>query len=405
MRWTKRGSAAVGLLVGLACISTLLIDEESALGPNAMGGKLAALQEVCEQRPEQLSDVYLGYCVDHKFDAHPRIQLFRRERMDQQQQALRQSQRTIELQAEAQQERQQMKQARLDLHQWQLEVVQCRITQLDASYQRVAHGDGLDLVVGAKQVADDSSKQVMKGGQATDVAEGQSATLKLGYILELSPGLEFELVTRMFSAIYDRLNIYVVNVDFKNDEAFLFWAEGFFGSYNQSAGNIYLTTVRSSWDKIARVDVYGQAIRILLSHGAAFVMNLSGSDFPLKTQQQMRHFLGTPGRQHTSFVFSGFSASSPDSAKDAVFEHSFEQRVQPSVGRVPWWALEPPELEQEPLDLESLGNKHKGQNGSIPGRSVHGASMSPELGDALRSVYGKVYIGVGLVPCSPYVYP
>jgi hypothetical protein len=121
-------------------------------------------------------------------------------------------------------------------------------------------------------MAKEASKQlntmnnIPRNDASLRASTSNDAALKLGYLLELSPGLEVELVARMFDAVYDHHNVYVVNIDFKNDERFMFWAEDFFRGFNRT-GNIHLTTVRSSCNKIRRVDVYARAIQILISLG------------------------------------------------------------------------------------------------------------------------------------------
>jgi hypothetical protein len=102
------------------------------------------------------------------------------------------------------------------------------------------------------------------------------------------------------------------------------------------------------------------------------VINLSRSDFPLKTQGQIREFLGSPDRMHQSFVF---SAHEPAGAT------AFVQRVTPAVGTLPWWGEEEMEVGDTFEGIEREGGLHRNNAQQSQRQRKNSDKALPVLGD------------------------
>lgn len=102
---------------------------------------------------------------------------------------------------------------------------------------------------------------------------------------------------RMFRAIYDPANVYAIHVDKRAGKAFRENIADFLAPYQ----NVDLIPSRkAAWGGYSLVDAELRGMKRLLvmsPHWTHFI-NLSGQDFPLKSQSYIRDFLSAhPGRQ------------------------------------------------------------------------------------------------------------
>ena len=95
---------------------------------------------------------------------------------------------------------------------------------------------------------------------------------------------------RLFRAIHDPANHYVVHVDANADPAVSRQIEAFLASYPNTAMLESRPALRGGW---SLVDAELRGMAKLLEMGAdwEFFINLSGQDFPLKSQSAIRDFL------------------------------------------------------------------------------------------------------------------
>lgn len=96
-------------------------------------------------------------------------------------------------------------------------------------------------------------------------------------------------VKRLLDAIYDEENLYVVHVDSKAEEDFQ-------GIYDLAflRNNVFMLDRQGvTWGCWSMVDVTLKALQFLLHSGKEwdFFINLSGQDFPLKSQRFIKDFL------------------------------------------------------------------------------------------------------------------
>ena len=105
------------------------------------------------------------------------------------------------------------------------------------------------------------------------------------------------LFKRMFRAIYDPSNLYLLHIDKKSEDSFKTEIRDFIADYP----NVYLMP---SYDCVyagySTLDIDLKAIRELLKHEWDFFINISGQDFPLKTQAFIKDYLRV--RRHNNFV-------------------------------------------------------------------------------------------------------
>lgn len=96
---------------------------------------------------------------------------------------------------------------------------------------------------------------------------------------------------RLFRAIYDPQNIYLIHVDMNAGAALRSEIDEFLAPYENAA---MLESKRALWGGYSLVDAELRGIERLLKMSAdwEFFINLSGQDFPLATQKQIRGFLG-----------------------------------------------------------------------------------------------------------------
>jgi hypothetical protein len=75
-------ASALGLvsLIGVCYLAVVrVVTEKIAKEPTARESKMGRLKQLCEKKAESLSEIYLGYCVDNRYDAHPRVKRFAHE--------------------------------------------------------------------------------------------------------------------------------------------------------------------------------------------------------------------------------------------------------------------------------------------------------------------------------------
>lgn len=95
---------------------------------------------------------------------------------------------------------------------------------------------------------------------------------------------------RLFKAIHDPENVYLIHVDKNSGPALRAEIEAFLAPYPNTA---MLESRRALWGGYSLVDAELRGIEQLLEMGAdwEFFINLSGQDFPLATQKRIRSFL------------------------------------------------------------------------------------------------------------------
>jgi len=103
---------------------------------------------------------------------------------------------------------------------------------------------------------------------------------------------------RMFKAIYDPENIYVVHVDLKSGSALEEDIEEFLSAYPNAET---LPARRAAWGGYSLVDaeLRGMAHLLKMSPKWSYFVNLSGQDFPLKSQAYIADYLA----RHTGSEF------------------------------------------------------------------------------------------------------
>lgn len=96
---------------------------------------------------------------------------------------------------------------------------------------------------------------------------------------------------RLFRAIQDPENVYLIHVDKNSGPDLQAEIAAFLAPYPNAA---MLESRRALWGGYSLVDAELRGMERLLEMGAdwEFFINLSGQDFPLATQKQIRSFLG-----------------------------------------------------------------------------------------------------------------
>lgn len=104
---------------------------------------------------------------------------------------------------------------------------------------------------------------------------------------------------KLFSAIYDPKNVYLIHMDKKADKDVYAKIEYFLDDY---ANAHILKSQNVVWGGYSMVDVELKGIKKLLQLGKKweYFINLSGQDFPLKSQAHIKHFL--TANKGSSFV-------------------------------------------------------------------------------------------------------
>jgi hypothetical protein len=97
-------------------------------------------------------------------------------------------------------------------------------------------------------------------------------------------------VQRLFKSIYDPENLYVFHMDAKSKPEFHQGMRTFLKGYDNVH---FLESENCRWGGYSMVKIELEAIRYLIHSGKPwdFFINLSGQDFPLKTQHQIKSFL------------------------------------------------------------------------------------------------------------------
>lgn len=107
-----------------------------------------------------------------------------------------------------------------------------------------------------------------------------------------------EQFKRMFKAIHDPLNHYLIHIDKKSGPALAADIGAFLADYPNAA---MLEARGANWGGYSLVDAEIRGMAQLLKMGATWThfINLSGQDFPLKSQDQIAAFLSrNPGKEY-----------------------------------------------------------------------------------------------------------
>lgn len=108
------------------------------------------------------------------------------------------------------------------------------------------------------------------------------------------------LFKRMFRAIYVPENVYLVHIDKKSDASLHQEIRSFLSSYR----NVRMMQPRDCiYCGYSMVDIELKAMKELLNEDWDFFMNLSGQDFPLKSQDFIRDYLAhKPGQNFVHII-------------------------------------------------------------------------------------------------------
>lgn len=124
--------------------------------------------------------------------------------------------------------------------------------------------------------------------------------MHLAYLLMIHKN--FNQFKRLFHAIHERSNVYVVHVDAKSDQNFHLDVKAFL----QSFPNAHLLPSQPCiWGGFSMVEIELKAMQLLLDLDLNwdFLINLSGQDFPLKTQAEIKSFLNDNRESNFITVF------------------------------------------------------------------------------------------------------
>lgn len=112
--------------------------------------------------------------------------------------------------------------------------------------------------------------------------------MRLAYLVMVHKN--FEQVKRLFNSIYERENFYLFHVDAKSEESFFAAVKEFIGEFPNAR---MMPRQNCRWGGYSMVDIELKGIRQLLdwSDEWRFFINISGQDFPLKTQTEIKSFL------------------------------------------------------------------------------------------------------------------
>ena len=104
---------------------------------------------------------------------------------------------------------------------------------------------------------------------------------------------------RLFRAAYASDNLYLVHVDVKSEPTYHRGVADFLAAYPNTR---VMPSANCRWGGYSMVDIELQAVRQLLEWNDdwKFFVNLSGQDFPLKTQAEIKAFLD--GREDNNFI-------------------------------------------------------------------------------------------------------
>lgn len=105
-----------------------------------------------------------------------------------------------------------------------------------------------------------------------------------------------EQVIRLMKAIYREDNLYFINIDKKSPPSFY---EEIISSPIAAYKNIYFTNQAIDWGGWSQVQIILDAIdrALVLSEEWTHLINISGQDFPLKNQEEIRKYLSAHQNQ------------------------------------------------------------------------------------------------------------
>lgn len=121
--------------------------------------------------------------------------------------------------------------------------------------------------------------------------------MQIAYLIMIHKN--FKQFTRLFNAIYDKSNVYAIHIDKKSDKIFHENVRSFLSGYT----NVLLMKSQPCiWGGFSMVDIELKAIYELLKLSSEwkFFINLSGQDFPLKTQDQIKEILSA--KENSNFI-------------------------------------------------------------------------------------------------------
>lgn len=124
--------------------------------------------------------------------------------------------------------------------------------------------------------------------------------MRLAYLVMIHKNLE--QVKRFFGSIYDAENFYLFHVDQKSGQDFFQSV----GEFLREFPNVRLMPSQNCrWGGYSMVDIELKAIRQLLGWSGdwQFFINVSGQDFPLKTQTEIKSFLAAHEENNFLTVF------------------------------------------------------------------------------------------------------
>jgi len=121
--------------------------------------------------------------------------------------------------------------------------------------------------------------------------------MRLAYLIITHKNLE--QFKRLFRATYARDNLYVVHVDIKSEPEYHRGVSEFVASYPNAR---IMQSGNCRWGGYSMVDIELKAIQQMIEWDSdwSFFVNLSGQDFPLKTQDNIKSFL--KGREDKNFI-------------------------------------------------------------------------------------------------------
>lgn len=99
-----------------------------------------------------------------------------------------------------------------------------------------------------------------------------------------------EQFKRLFKAIYDRENYYAIHIDKRSDLSVHLAVQKFLTAFPNA---LLIESKSALWGGYSLVDAELRGIKALLAMSTKwkYFLNISGQDFPLKTQQQIKKFL------------------------------------------------------------------------------------------------------------------
>lgn len=100
-------------------------------------------------------------------------------------------------------------------------------------------------------------------------------------------------ILHLINALYDPSNVFIIHIDKKSPSSLYENLKSMFSTF----GNIHFMKRQSAvWGAWSLVDIQLNAVKQLLNYDWDFFINLSGQDFPLKSQLEIKRFLATYNR-------------------------------------------------------------------------------------------------------------